>query len=247
MTQTLETKQLSFGITNGTPTVVDISRCEAGELPAPQPTLETPRQIMSQEISNTADCGRINPPPPSISVPKAGAITPTVPADGRNLAAGQFQDLRDTNNLIKSKPGMFWCYTHLVYLLLEKKSLDPRYCQECFEVLSQETKDTSVRHSKKAPWWLPAVDSGYKKTSDVVLEGGGNMSTLKSPNSTADKLSRSAVIRRGPKNKALPLERIAKLAADGMGSKLIARQLNADGIEVSYKTIQRLLKKAVAA
>jgi DNA-binding CsgD family transcriptional regulator len=45
---------------------------------------------------------------------------------------------------------------------------------------------------------------------------------------------------------ALPLDRIVKLAADGMGSKLIARQLNADGIEVSYKTIQRLLKKVKA-
>ena len=173
------------------------------------------------------------------------AVEPPRPTS--QLQVVQFQDLRDTRNVIKSKPGMFWCHAHLQDMPLKKQSNDPRYCQECYQVLSQEAKDTGARHNKKAPWWLPAVDGGYKKTSDVVLEGGGNMSTLKAPNSTADKLSRSVVIRRGPKNKALPLERIAKLAADGMGSKLIARQLNADGIEVSYKTIQRLLKKAVAA
>jgi hypothetical protein len=44
---------------------------------------------------------------------------------------------------------------------------------------------------------------------------------------------------------ALPLDRIAKLAVEGMGSKLIARQLNAEGVSVSYKTIQRLLHKEV--
>jgi hypothetical protein len=54
------------------------------------------------------------------------------------------------------------------------------------------------------------------------------------------------IVHPGPKSMALPIDRIVKLAADGMGSKLIARQLNADGIEVSYKTIQRLLKKVKA-
>jgi hypothetical protein len=162
------------------------------------------------------------------------------------LTAGQFQDLRDTKHLITSKPGMFWCYTHLADLPLEKQAPDPRYCQECFEVLSQEAKDTGVRHSKKAPWWLPAVSGACKKNSDVVLEGGGNMSTLKAQNSTVDKLSRPVVIRPGPKSKVLPMDLIKQLVSEGQGSKMIAKRLTSDGIDVSYKTIQRLLKKVKA-
>jgi hypothetical protein len=90
------------------------------------------------------------------------------------------------------------------------------------------------------------INDAGEKNVKVLEQPLQNMSTLKAQNSTVDKLSRPVIIRRGPKSKALPLERIAKLAADGMGSKLIARQLNANGIEVSYKSIQRLLKKVKA-
>ena len=86
----------------------------------------------------------------SCSEEKAGAaVEPSRPTS--QLQVGQFQDLRDTHHLIKSKSGMFWCYTHLQDLPVEKQSPDPRYCQKCFEVLSQEAKDTGIRHSRKAP------------------------------------------------------------------------------------------------
>ena len=165
-------------------------------------------------------------------------VTPAAPM------AGQFQNLSNSmKNLIKSPVGLFWCYAHLQDLPLEKQSPDPRYCQKCFEVLSQEAKDTGVRHSKKAPWWLPAVNGACKKTSDVVLEGGGNMSTLKAQNSTVGKLTRPGVIRRGPKSKVLPMDLIKQLVGGGQNSKMIAKRLTSDGISVSYKTIQRLLNK----
>ena len=120
--------------------------------------------------------------PPELVIPAA-----------TQLPVGQFQDLSDTTNLIASKPGMFWCYTHLQDLPLEKQSVDPRYCQQCFEVLSQEEKtpasELSWTQKKEGPWWLPAIDGACKKTSDVVLEGGGNMSTVNAKNSTVDKLT----------------------------------------------------------
>ena len=39
------------------------------------------------------------------------------------------------------------------------------------------------------------------------------------------------------------MDLIKQLVDEGQGSKMIAKRLTADGIEVSYKTIQRLLHK----
>ena len=47
--------------------------------------------------------------------------------------------------------------------------------------------------------------------------------------------------KRGPKPKALPEELIIQWAGEGMGSKAIAARLKGEGIEVSYKTIQRVI------
>jgi hypothetical protein len=161
------------------------------------------------------------------------------------LTVGQFQGLRDSHNLIKSKLGMFWCYTHLTDLPLEKQSPDPRYCQECYALLLHEVDDMKSSGNHHKPWWIPKPAN--KKNVQAVEQLAPNMSTLNRQKTTVDKLDPPIPVRPivhpGPKSMALPLDRIVKLAADGMGSKLIARQLNADGIEVSYKTIQRLLKK----
>jgi hypothetical protein len=187
-------------------------------------------------------------PLPVESLPKTGAVPPTVPANGSNLAAGQFQELRDTANLIKSKPGMFWCYTHLQDLPLEKQSPDPRYCQDCYALLLHEVDDMKSSGNHHKPWWIPKTAN--EKNVQAGEQLAHNMSTVNSQNITVDKLDPPIPVRPivhpGPKSMALPLDRIVKLAADGMGSKLIAKQLNADGIEVSYKIIQRLLKKVKA-
>jgi hypothetical protein len=90
--------------------------------------------IISHDIFlNTADNRKINPLPPPISVLRSVVVTPAPSTFGSNLAVGQFQDLRDTGNLIKSKSGMFWCYTHLHDFPLEKQSPDPRYCKNCYQ------------------------------------------------------------------------------------------------------------------
>jgi hypothetical protein len=47
--------------------------------------------------------------------------------------------------------------------------------------------------------------------------------------------------KRGPKRKVLPEDLVKRLASQGQGSKAIAAQLKKQGLEVSYKTIQRIL------
>ena len=73
------------------------------------------------------------------------------------LTAGQFQDLRDTKHLITSKPGMFWCYTHLQDLPVEKQSPDPRYCQQCYENLVKDADDMKAVGNYHKPWWIPCT------------------------------------------------------------------------------------------
>jgi hypothetical protein len=46
-----------------------------------------------------------------------------------------------------------------------------------------------------------------------------------------------------PKNMSLPMDLSKQLVSECQGSKMIAKRLTADGIPVSYKTIQRLFHK----
>ena len=174
------------------------------------------------------------------SLMAAGLVTPPP----TKLPVGQYADLSDTKNLVASKSGMFWCYTHLADLPLEKQSSDPRYCKECFEILKVEAADLRSTGHLRRQWWLPQTTKlSVKETAHVVERHDGNMSTVKAKNSTVDKLSRSVAPRPGPKSKDLPMDLIKQLISEGQGSKVIAKRLTADGIPVSYKTIQRLLKK----
>ena len=177
------------------------------------------------------------------------SAAPVLPT-GAVPIAGQYQDLSDTKKLILVKPGYFWCYTHLQDLPLEKQSIDKRYCQQCYEILVKALADLKEAGDRHKHWWA-VQDRRHGNDRIVPVQGQPthNLSTSNGQHSTVDKLDPSVPIRPivhpGPKNMALPLDRIAKLAVEGMGSKLIARQLNAEGVSVSYKTIQRLLYKEV--
>ncbi len=51
-----------------------------------------------------------------------------------------------------------------------------------------------------------------------------------------------STLKRGRKRKPLPVELITQRASEGLGAKAIATLLKTeDGIEVSYKTVQRVL------
>jgi hypothetical protein len=165
-----------------------------------------------------------------------------------------YADLSDTSHLIKSKEGMFYCYTHLGDLPLEKQSSDPRYCQQCYEVLKDEYRDMVKSHTRHRSWWVPVNSTGKPdvvKTSLLLGQGGGIMHTVNSQNSTVCKINPAVpqttmpvfIDGRGRKPTDLPVEQIKELSDQGMGSKMIAAKLQETGISISYSTILRRLKK----
>jgi hypothetical protein len=142
--------------------------------------------------------------------------------------------------------GGFWCSACLSGKPSSEQSPDPRYCKGCFQVLSEEARLLS---GGKRPAWLPkpqtpekAVESQYP----IPQQGYRNMSTVNAEKSTVDIINppepKVTHGKRGPKHRELPEDLIRQWASDSMGSKAIAVRLRSEhGIEVSYKTIQRIL------
>lgn len=151
----------------------------------------------------------------------------------------------------------FYCWGHLGARPIEEQSADPRYCQSCYEFLLQEAE---LLHSRAE--WVPKVIRGFRPLinkvqdapqakhipsvkGDIILANTSTtpakrqliMSTPKTPKPASGKK------RRGPRYKVLPVGTIKRWAkTNGMGSKAIATRLGRErGIEVSYKTIQRIL------
>jgi hypothetical protein len=93
----------------------------------------------------------------------------SVPAVGINVPiARQFQNLSDSReNLIKSPDGFFWCYTHLETLPLAKQSMDPRYCQWCYEIQVKELADLKEAGDRHKHWW--AVQDRRHGNDRIVL------------------------------------------------------------------------------
>ena len=97
----------------------------------------------------------------------------------------------------------------------------------------------------RRPDWIPMACSnakrGARKTGDTPAPIPRNMSTLKDKIFTVD-IIRPRIGKRGPRKKELPDDKIKQLHRDGIGAKAIATHLKREqGIDVSYKTIQRLL------
>jgi len=156
--------------------------------------------------------------------------------------SGYFDVKRD---IAIEKAGGFWCHACLVSHPAREQSPDPCYCQGCYDFLLKEA-ETLTGHIKK-PEWLPEASSKTAKTASPVSQYGGEiMSTLENPKNEVDIIHPSVATRtlgkRGPKHKKLPEDLIGQLSAEGMGPKAIASKLKRElGIDVSYKTIQRLL------
>jgi hypothetical protein len=151
-------------------------------------------------------------------------------------------DIKRDNELIAAGTH-FWCEACLVARPLDDRSPDERYCQDCYDFLRKEA-EMLTGHIKK-PTWIPCKN-GQKNQPHVSPYGGGNMSTLGEEIIEVDIIQPSVAKvtrgKRGPKPKVLPNELIKQWAGEGMGSKAIASKLNNElDIEVSYKTIQRVL------
>ena len=158
-----------------------------------------------------------------------------------------YRNLADLENLISSKPEMFWCYTHLQDLPLSEQSSDPRYCRRCHVILTGEYREMVSARGKRTLWWAPAMGKTSKLPPQVREQGALIMSTLNDKITGVDKINQAPRDGRGRKLRSLPIERIEQLAFDGLGTKAITTRLKSEGISVSYKTVARRLKKKIRA
>lgn len=155
------------------------------------------------------------------------------------MANNGYFDIKRDSAIINA--GGFFCQACLVGKPQTESSPDRRYCQGCYDFLLKEA--TMLQGAKrKPPGWVPKKPEAAQVPQDMRII----MSTLKSIKSEVDTIPlsspRAKAAKRGPKPHRLPEELIKQLAGKGMGSKAIATKLKLDhGINVSYKTIQRVL------
>ena len=138
--------------------------------------------------------------------------------------------------------GGFFCEACSVGKPAGEMSPDPRYCQGCYEFL---LKEVELLPASKRPKWIPKAQRVGSKSIPVPQDEVLIMSTVKSKNIEVDIIhplgATRSIVKRGPKHRELPEDIIRQLAGEGMGAKAIATMLTGEGVEVSYKTIQRLL------
>jgi len=148
------------------------------------------------------------------------------------MMEGQFNIKRDISIV---NNGGFFCEACLVGKAPEEQSIDPRYCQSCYDFLMEEAKQVT---RWKTPEWVPVVPrETFRKPVQSVLEGNRSVG-----NGDRHTVKMSTLKRGYYKKKNLPEDYIRQLADDGMGSKAIATKLETEhDIAVSYKTIQRIL------
>jgi hypothetical protein len=149
----------------------------------------------------------------------------------------------------------FYCQGHLGARPIEEQSEDPRYCRSCCVFLSQEAEQS---HSRAA--WVPRVKGKRVRAANAVhdtppaapqpdrtplVKGDTIPAQCPVPSPESQPIMStpkpSLVRRRGPKQKNLPVGEIKRWEKEGLGSKRIAARLKGQGVEVSYKTIQRIL------
>jgi cytochrome c5 len=159
----------------------------------------------------------------------------------------------------------FWCEGCITAQPKDDQSRDSRYCQSCCDFLRGEAKTSNSRAK-----WVPELKKGKKALADksqntcqspqepkkqgtqfqdtqssIPTDQQVIMSTPAAPLKEVDIITAPAKTkgaRRGPKHKTLPEDQIKRWAAKGMGSLTIANKLRDNlGINVSYKTIQRIL------
>jgi hypothetical protein len=152
------------------------------------------------------------------------------------------------------RPELKWAGTHflcnacLVHRPQENRSPDERYCMECYDFLVDEVNHMGMRGVTRRPDWMPReAPLQEENEKKVVPYVSGIMSPMNDEKSEVDIIKpappKKEVAKRGRKQRQLPIELIEQLHSQDMGSKAIASSLKArQGVVVSYKTIQRILK-----
>ncbi len=162
-----------------------------------------------------------------------------VPTDGSDIESGKyFSSLRDK---VVIERGGFFCECCLISQPSDIQSSDRRYCQFTYDILLNDLKDMRAAGEHRRFSWTPK--STVKNALQVELLPSLIVSTVNEQKNKVDTIQPTPPPRRGPKSHSLPDDKIRQLALAGLGSKAIASKLQGEGIEVSYKTIQRRLSK----
>lgn len=145
--------------------------------------------------------------------------------------------------------SLFWCRIHLCMIPVEKKSHDPRYCQECYDFLAEEARMLAERGVTKRPAWIPDplpdnVKSYFKGTNidqnsvttylPLSTDGTGDVTAPEQIRITSGDVKKDS-----PQSDAV----IEKMAKQGLSSRAIAGQLRLKGFSISHMTVARYIRK----
>ena len=131
--------------------------------------------------------------------------------------------------------GGFFCLGCIVGKKATEQSPNPLYCQWCYDSL----KADGYKFDGKATEFKMAVLT-TESVSTPIKEVETNMATVNDPSpSVANFRPRGRP--KTYKKRSLPNEKIMQLNKQGLGSKAIASKLQKQGIDVSFRTIARIL------
>lgn len=131
----------------------------------------------------------------------------------------------------------FLCLACLVHKPKDDRSEDSRYCQSCFDFLIDEVKASDTRDVLRKSRWMPKKDAD-KRRAKTIRQGIPLTQVFAQPNSDNKKPN---AISGGRPAKDLPVEKINTMSDSGMKVPEILRQLKADGVEISKRTIYSIL------
>lgn len=151
---------------------------------------------------------------------------------------GLFDTKRDNQLIITG--SHFWCETCFVARPLDDQSSDPRYCQGCYDFLLKEAEVLRESGSTRHPGWIPKKPQRAQENQCPIPSPGASIMAgiNDKPNHTCQKQTEDG---RGRPVLDLPFALIKELQDQDHGATEIRRQLKDKGIEVSMRTLYRVL------
>ena len=122
---------------------------------------------------------------------------------------------------IKTAPGMFWCLPHGAEMPVDDRSPDPRYCKACWAVIQGET--AGLKPSPKTAAAPPAEEPAPVIDEEVQLPWVDGVT----PKPSTQTVIKRAIVE-------------AMTGKTGKGTRTIAAELKAQGINVSHMKVSRI-------
>ena len=138
----------------------------------------------------------------------------------------------------------FFCHACLVHRPVDDRSPDERYCQQCFEFLSDEMAAAKKNNQKQAAWWPKITaekqpqETAPEKCAKNAVEIANNKTLptrlFAQPDNEPETPDGGL---KGRPVMSLPMEKILAMFASGEKVPDIKKQLEAEGIKVSRRSL----------